>query len=103
MQKRGRTSAAENKSPQPTHKKQRKSATRTGGRGHGAAAANVVQTRIKTALLELEEAINSELQNAQQVRVLGVDECVAAVLALNTEEVAEFQRKLMEAVWENKK
>ena len=75
---------------------------RSGGRGHAAAAANVVQTRIKTALLELEEAIDSELKNAQQVRVLGVDECVAAVLALNTEEVAEFQQKLMAVVWKNK-
>ena len=59
------------------------------------------ETRIKTALKELEEAID-ELQNAQQARAWGVDECVAAVLALNTEEVAEFQRKLMAAVWKNK-
>ena len=50
----------------------------------------------------LEEAIDNELQNAQQARALGVDECVAAVLALNTKEVAEFQQKLMAAVWKNK-
>ena len=50
--------------------------------------------KVKKAMQALEEALEEALND----RVMSVDECLKAVLALGNEGVAEFQQKLMLAV-----
>ena len=51
---------------------------------------------MKKAMQALEEALEEALNDRD--RVMSVDECLKAVLALGNEGVAEFQQKLMLAV-----
>jgi hypothetical protein len=46
----------------------------------------------------LEGALEEALEEALNDRVMSVDECLKAVMALGNEGVAEFQQKLMLAV-----
>ena len=46
----------------------------------------------------VEEALNDAAAAAAAARVISVDECLEAVMALGNEGVAEFQQKLMLAV-----
>ena len=52
--------------------------------------------KVKKAMQALEEALEEALNDRD--RVMSVDECLKAVLALGNEGVAEFQQKLMLAV-----
>ena len=51
--------------------------------------------KVKKAMQALDEAVEEALN---ENRVMSVDECLEAVMALGNEGVAEFQQKLMLAV-----
>ena len=59
--------------------------------------------KVKKAMQALDEAVEEALNDAAAAaaaaRVISVDECLEAVMALGNEGVAEFQQKLMLAVW----